>query len=198
MKVSIIVESFLFLILTYLYFPSIIVFAIKHKGKRVNIIDNSIAIQRVYTPPKNYQGCFKDSSDRMFDTMHYLFQTCSAKTCVDLCRNGGFVYAGTQYGNECYCGNKFPSPPNHPAVDENECEMECEGDANEKCGGRWTMSVYETGNESKELKQESTTSKIVDDESSEDDDYEASGDDESSSEDNEEVISFPPVFSRIG
>lgn len=110
--------------------------------------EGSITIQRMHTPYK-YLGCFRDTSERIFKTLHSLHVTDSKKTCIDWCQAEGFVYAGLEYGTECYCGNQLPRLPNHPKIDESVCQAVCPGNAEEKCGGEWAMSLYETGNESK-------------------------------------------------
>ena len=59
--------------------------------------------------------------------------------CSERC--SGFKYFGTEYGQECYCGNSFNtgSVP-APAAD---CSFPCPGDANEFCGAGNRLTVYE-------------------------------------------------------
>jgi len=67
----------------------------------------------------------------------------SGAMCSSECRNRGFLYAGTQYSNYCFCGNQYgrsglaPVPPG--------CDTPCSGNAGEMCGGAWANSVYWTG-----------------------------------------------------
>ncbi|KAF5237114.1 hypothetical protein FAUST_6254 [Fusarium austroamericanum] len=52
--------------------------------------------------------------------------------CVDACSSGNFVYAGVEYGGECYCGNTFSdgSVP-APIAD---CGMLCNGNSSDQFG----------------------------------------------------------------
>ncbi|KAL3608668.1 hypothetical protein FPOAC2_03674 [Fusarium poae] len=61
--------------------------------------------------------------------------------CVDACSSGNFVYAGVEYGGECYCGNSFTdgSVP-APIAD---CSMLCNGNSSEYCGGPNRLNVYQ-------------------------------------------------------
>ena len=50
-----------------------------------------------------------------------------------------FLFAGVQNKRECYCGNWYYK---HGKADN--CDLQCDGDPNEICGGRWANSVYIT------------------------------------------------------
>ena len=43
-------------------------------------------------------------------------------------------------GEECYCGNKFPVKPK--LVADAKCDMPCNGNKTEICGGKLLISVY--------------------------------------------------------
>ncbi|KAM0415302.1 hypothetical protein ACHAPD_006497 [Fusarium lateritium] len=53
--------------------------------------------------------------------------------CVDACSSGNFVYAGVEYGGECYCGNTFTGGSVPAPIAE--CGMLCNGNSSEYCGG---------------------------------------------------------------
>ena len=63
--------------------------------------------------------------------------------CLDYCTESGYLYAGVQYGVECFCGNERPSV--NSDVDASKCNKFCPGDSDAKCGGYLTMNVYQTG-----------------------------------------------------
>ncbi|CAB1106277.1 unnamed protein product [Ectocarpus sp. CCAP 1310/34] len=83
-----------------------------------------------------YLGCYVDSqTDRIFpvttasDVMTLAF-------CADFCAE--YAYYGTQYGEECWCGNS-----GYDTLGEStDCNYDCSGDADETCGGFNAMSVY--------------------------------------------------------
>lgn len=63
--------------------------------------------------------------------------------CTAFCFERGFVYAGTEYFSECYCGH-FLAPEATHAKDE-DCGTECAGNSTETCGGRDRLTLYKTG-----------------------------------------------------
>lgn len=58
----------------------------------------------------------------------------------------GYMYAGLEFGAECYCGHKIQAPN----ASESECSMECKGEKSNQCGGANRLSIYRL-----ELSQES-------------------------------------------
>ncbi|KAK3681016.1 WSC domain-containing protein [Podospora appendiculata] len=60
--------------------------------------------------------------------------------CGSYCLNSGFLFYGTEYSAECYCGTGVGSAN---STDVSECLMDCSGDATQKCGGPSRLSIYE-------------------------------------------------------
>ncbi|CAN0567110.1 unnamed protein product, partial [Laminaria digitata] len=58
--------------------------------------------------------------------------------CALLCE--GSAYFGTEYGNECFCG---PSTDDPKSLGERTCDRRCAGDADQICGDRDAISLYE-------------------------------------------------------
>lgn len=50
----------------------------------------------------------------------------------------GYLYAGLEFGAECYCGHKVQAPN----ASESECNMECKGERSSTCGGANHLSIY--------------------------------------------------------
>jgi len=64
------------------------------------------------------------------------------EACASFCK--GYIYWGTEYSSECYCGNAFATgSTSAPASD---CSFACAGDAEEACGGSNRLSVYAINN----------------------------------------------------
>lgn len=82
--------------------------------------------------PYSYKGCFRDSSSRLLSkyVVHLWYN--SPEECVAVCRQAGFLYAGVESEDECFCGNTQPS--DQYRVGENECNKKCPGSSTEKCG----------------------------------------------------------------
>jgi hypothetical protein len=102
-----------------------------------------------YVPPPpagwNALGCYTDSTvARTLNTTEYLNAAMTWEVCTAACKTAGFVYAGLEYADECYCGNALENggalAPDGNAL----CNMACNGNSLEVCGGpnRLTMFQY--------------------------------------------------------
>lgn len=110
----------------------------------------SVTIKRTNHAANHYVGCFKDTPDRVLKREISLGEGTSVKNCIVACRKEGYVYAGTEVGEECFCGNHYPDVMKFPQLDDiSSCNMHCKAEHSVKCGGFWAISVYETGNQSK-------------------------------------------------
>jgi hypothetical protein len=58
--------------------------------------------------------------------------------CAQLCHNGGFALAGTEDGDQCFCGNSLRPDAKRGTG----CDSECWNWPNETCGGPWRLSVF--------------------------------------------------------
>ncbi|RSL39253.1 hypothetical protein CEP53_014198 [Fusarium sp. AF-6] len=88
-----------------------------------------------------YQGCYAEpsggralSSDRTSDTVGM-----TNEMCVAFCQAGGYLYAGTEYSQECYCGNTIGGD-NIPDI--SQCSMQCKGNIFSYCGAGNKLSVW--------------------------------------------------------
>lgn len=61
------------------------------------------------------------------------------EACATFCAD--FEYFGTEYGGECYCGNKLPKEAAEAEADD--CNMLCSGSVVEFCGAGSRLSVYQ-------------------------------------------------------
>lgn len=89
------------------------------------------------TAGARYIGCFKDAWTRDLSGYTTNAPNMTTSMCVNLCREKGFAYAATQYGQHCFCGNsygKYGTATN--------CDMKCGGNPAEMCGGSFANSVY--------------------------------------------------------
>jgi hypothetical protein len=77
----------------------------------------------------------RDLSGSMSQSM-----TMTNAQCRDQCKAGMFVFAGTQNGSQCFCGNTFGN-----FGLSNACTMGCSGYNGEICGGPLANSVSMTG-----------------------------------------------------
>lgn len=59
--------------------------------------------------------------------------------CTAACQKAGYTIAGTEYSGECYCGNEYA---NGGAKIAQGCNMACNGDPAQICGGGSRLSVW--------------------------------------------------------
>ena len=89
-----------------------------------------------------YLGCYNDADGNERD-LHYkagvLFVN-GHTNCGQLCSVAGYLFAGTQYSNECWCGNSY----GRHGANTGGCSMTCSGNSAEMCGGPHQNSVYRT------------------------------------------------------
>ena len=90
-------------------------------------------------------GCHHDmgnpggTNGRDLSGLYFSVEKMTNDFCVEVCAASGFAYAGTQYGQSCFCGNSYGS--RGPATN---CNVPCPGNPCEACGGAWANSVYAT------------------------------------------------------
>ncbi|KAG7102365.1 WSC domain-containing protein like [Verticillium longisporum] len=60
--------------------------------------------------------------------------------CTEACRQGGFPYAGVEYGQECWCGAVMGNETR--SVDASQCGIACKGDKTKTCGGRSRINIF--------------------------------------------------------
>ncbi|KAJ0165994.1 WSC domain-containing protein [Colletotrichum tanaceti] len=87
------------------------------------------------------KSCYTDSpSSRALSYKVPSFDTFSAAQCVSKCAGLNYLYAGLEYGSECYCGNTIDNG-NGPAA--SGCDMSCAGNRADTCGGAGRINVYQ-------------------------------------------------------
>ncbi|KAK1964847.1 WSC domain-containing protein [Colletotrichum sublineola] len=89
-----------------------------------------------------YQNCYTDSpSKRAFSYKVPSFDKFSAAQCISQCNSLGYEFAGLEYGSECYCGHSIDGSST-PAS--SGCDMSCNGNRFDTCGGAGRISIYTT------------------------------------------------------
>ncbi|KAG8914028.1 hypothetical protein FRC01_004252 [Tulasnella sp. 417] len=84
-------------------------------------------------------GCYLDQTPRTLSGISRGGWTgMTPALCATYC--AGYTYFGTEYANECYCGNSLTTNMPKPSTD---CNSNCDGDASLKCGGSWRLTVYQ-------------------------------------------------------
>lgn len=98
-----------------------------------------------------YEGCYVDGAGgRSLPNGAAVQGQMTNEKCRNACRAAGYVLAGSEYAGECFCGNALQAG-GAPAPDgETQCNMPCNGNQTEICGGSNRLSLfrYYLGNES--------------------------------------------------
>ncbi|OWZ63616.1 hypothetical protein AYX14_06683 [Cryptococcus neoformans] len=90
-----------------------------------------------------YVGCYKDNGDnRTLNGNKKISSSMTPSVCNSYCSGLGYTYAGTEYYDECYCGNILDSSK---VADNSQCQFACKGDSSQKCGGDTRLGVYSLG-----------------------------------------------------
>jgi len=88
--------------------------------------------------PSGYAGCFTDEPNRALPA--WQGGGFSIQACITRCRSQNYVYSGSQYFGECFCGNTL----GYAQVADTECNTPCNSGGG-FCGGAWRNSIYATG-----------------------------------------------------
>jgi glucan endo-1,3-alpha-glucosidase len=86
-------------------------------------------------------GCAVDSWNRVLSNGGVNDYSLTIDKCLISCEEGGYAYAGLEYGLECWCGNTIASTVEFSA--DSECDVPCSGNSSEMCGGGFRLDVYQ-------------------------------------------------------
>ncbi|KAH8797370.1 putative glyoxal oxidase precursor [Xylogone sp. PMI_703] len=85
-------------------------------------------------------GCYTEASTGRALPQEYGLASQTVKNCVDTCDSHNYIYAGLEYGGECWCGNAF-GVGSVPTV-ASACSMTCNDNQSEFCGAGNILNVY--------------------------------------------------------
>jgi hypothetical protein len=90
-----------------------------------------------------FKGCYYEaSSGRSLQNASMTSTTMSVDMCTKFCLGKKFRWAGVEYGQECYCGDK---PKNTTLSAATDCKMPCPGNTaktSQLCGGGSRLQMY--------------------------------------------------------
>ncbi|KAJ7500409.1 WSC domain-containing protein [Mycena galericulata] len=92
----------------------------------------------------SFDGCFTDiSTARTLAASVTVGPNMTVETCIAFCTAGDYIFAGVEFGQECYCDSTIQIPGvKTPSTD---CAMACAGNPSEICGGSDLLSVFASG-----------------------------------------------------
>ncbi|KAF2676831.1 WSC-domain-containing protein, partial [Lentithecium fluviatile CBS 122367] len=88
-----------------------------------------------------YSGCYVDSvGSRALPFQTELeFNNATVEQCTAYCKGNNYRYAGLEYYGQCFCGTSVSAS----SAPEEECNLPCNGDSTQACGGADRVSVYQ-------------------------------------------------------
>lgn len=91
--------------------------------------------------PLDYQGCFTEPSGaRALAPAELKDDDMTVERCAAFCNP--YKFFGLEYGRECYCG--IVQNAKSVSASASDCDMPCEGDSAQTCGGGQRLSLYKT------------------------------------------------------
>lgn len=89
-----------------------------------------------------YAGCYVDQGDRALPGATYTDSVrMTTESCGAFCQSKGYSVFGTEYAQECFCGNTITSANSS----QSDCSMTCKGNLATYCGGPNRLSVWKLG-----------------------------------------------------
>jgi hypothetical protein len=122
-------------------------------GNRLSVYN--IGNLTIYQPPKaqttgignwTYRGCYTDNvnNNRALFWQIILTNNNTAPNCLGLCQEYGYMSAGMEYGDECYCGDKSALVASGSTIEpDTQCTVPCSGDPTSICGDGNRLTYYE-------------------------------------------------------
>jgi hypothetical protein len=104
------------------------------------------------SPGWSHYGCFSDklgSGNRVLSGITFANignHQVTTEKCIAYCDKKGFSMAGTEYGGQCFCGNALVGSTE---LAEAKCDMPCEGDDTQICGGQLALTVFKKSGSSR-------------------------------------------------
>ncbi|KAE8446194.1 hypothetical protein EG329_012419 [Mollisiaceae sp. DMI_Dod_QoI] len=92
----------------------------------------------------SYQGCYVDVGRTLTGLSYSNTTSMTDESCVDYCDSNAFIYAGTEYSSQCFCGDTIASTA-LVANGTTDCNMPCAGNSSEPCGGLSRLSLFWNG-----------------------------------------------------
>ncbi|XP_062608867.1 uncharacterized protein LOC134270643 [Saccostrea cucullata] len=90
---------------------------------------------------KAYLGCFQDQPRRTLAGKYVKSTSMTIEVCKNICTKENSKFYGVEYSYECFCGDSLTTNIRKP---ESECNMKCNGNGKQICGGVYRMNIYRT------------------------------------------------------
>lgn len=113
--------------------------------------DNTLSIYLPPPPPPprpannitySAAGCYAEPGDgsRALNKSSTAAGDMTPESCFNICGTSGWIYAGLEYGEECWCGDQVSKAAT--LTDPSRCNIKCTGDVTRTCGGPQVLNLY--------------------------------------------------------
>ncbi|KAF8191680.1 WSC domain-containing protein [Mycena galopus ATCC 62051] len=86
-------------------------------------------------------GCFTDvSTARTLAATSTADANMTVENCISFCNAAGYILAGMEFGQECYCDSIIQIPGERAPL--TDCSQPCAGNASEFCGASGFLDIY--------------------------------------------------------
>ncbi|KAJ5484197.1 hypothetical protein N7539_005993 [Penicillium diatomitis] len=83
-------------------------------------------------------GCYSDTTLKRTLAQSFNIAGNTVEKCQAICQQNGYIYAGMEYGTQCFCGNSIDNGASLTSA----CGTACPGNSAEICGGANALSMY--------------------------------------------------------
>ncbi|KAK7035979.1 WSC domain-containing protein [Favolaschia claudopus] len=136
--------------MSVLSFPKILLATLPLVAPAQNVIASAYEIlPRQSNPtslPGNWSlaGCFTDvSTARTLAATATINSNMTVENCIAFCDAGGFIFAGVEFGQECYCDSTIQIPG--ARAQQSDCSEPCAGNPSEFCGASGRLTIFASG-----------------------------------------------------
>ncbi|KAK1976643.1 WSC domain-containing protein [Colletotrichum cereale] len=115
------------------------------EGGRLNVFTNGDAAPAIVAASGDFvsMGCYSDqASARTLTTSISLPGNVRVSDCTTACAAQGFLYAGLEFGRECFCGTGIQN--GGAPIPAKSCNMACTADKTQYCGGAAAINIYKS------------------------------------------------------
>ncbi|KAA1470743.1 copper radical oxidase [Dentipellis sp. KUC8613] len=90
-------------------------------------------------------GCYTDNPGaRTLSSASFVStDNMTVESCVSFCDSQAFIFAGVEFAQECYCGDRLENGGTNATA--SDCSTPCSGNATETCGAGGRLSLYWSG-----------------------------------------------------
>jgi glucan endo-1,3-alpha-glucosidase len=91
------------------------------------------------------KGCYVDAAapNRALGSYSVDSDSNTPTQCINTCFGQGFIFAGVEFSDECYCANSIHASGGAGVLAAaSDCNMPCAGDSSQNCGAGWRLQIY--------------------------------------------------------